>query len=1429
MRSFAASLLCLLILVVTLDAQSYEHFEASHTHSIALTPDGARLLAVNSPDARLSVFDATQATPVLLAEIAVGLEPVAVRARTNDEVWVVNEVSDSVSIISLSQAAVIDTILVGDEPSDVVFAQGKAFITCARQNSIRVLNAVTRASLGTIALNGLYPTSLAVSADGSKIYTVFLHSGNGTTVLKRSLAPAPPTPTNPALPAAPQTGLIVPTSDSRINYTVLDNDVAVIDATSHSVSYFDDLGTSLFDVVPRPGTDELWVPNTEALNLTRFEPALRGHFIDNRLSKLVLGSGAVTVLDLNAGLDYNTLPNVTAQETALSQPTGIVFSSDGSVAWTAAFGSDRVAKLDAVTGAVLARVDSRTSGSEVRGPRALVWDEAGARLFVLNKLSNTLSVIDSAAAVVSTELAIGTYDPTPAVIKEGRGYLFDARLSGNGTASCASCHLDADRDGMAWDLGDPGGDMLTVIGANLSAHDVTPRSRVMHPMKGPMTTQTLRGMQDGAPFHWRGDKPTLHSFNSTFDKLMGGSELPEDDINALHDYLLSLRHAANPNRNRDRTLPTSFASGNPVTGRDLFNNHLKSHCNVCHILPSGSDNNIDLPQEAGLTQPVKNPPLRTVYQRMFFNGQSGAVSRTGFGMLHDGTGFVLPTVHAYVLDQLSTQQEFNDLAAFMQCFDTGTAPTVGYSRTARESNKTDSAVLADIALLEARAVAGDCDLIVRGTMGGEPRSWQFVTTTQTYRADRSSGGSLTRSALLNALSADDAITFVGVLPGSGARMGGDRDEDGFLDADDPNPTTPNGPPVIVQDPVSGAVPPGGTYTFSVQADGIGLSYQWKKGTANVNGETSSTLTISNADAADAGSYTVVVTNVQGSRESEAATLGVYAAPAITVQPLSKTVNEGQSASFVVTATGSAVTYQWKRGSTFINGATSRTLSLTAVDINDIGSYSVVVANGAGSVTSNSVALAVNLKPVVNALNLPDVVVSQSFSHTVTAQYSPTTYTFSGLPPGLVGDRLTGAISGRATLAGLYTVTVKATNAAGTSPAGASDTMEVEPFPTDAIGTFHGALPRHVLLNANLGGKITLTSTLKGTFSGNLVLGTASHVFSGALDIAAGVPPEATVVIKRKGSSELVLNLEIDTALRTLSGTLSAGGDSLSFSAELPASPVGSLPGHYTLATKLATGDVGLVTVPQGHCIGGLKVDAKGVGSGTLRLSDDTVVTLSAPLGQQGGAVVFALLYGKSGSFVGSLDMESLSTSSVSWFKRPQTANTRSYKTGFGPLNLSVVGGRYAAPAAGALPLNATPGMINARMTFAEGGAPNPARRLNVSTIEIVSGSPAVAKFSKPNPGIVTLTLTPGSGTAFVPGSTGTMSGSFTLMDADPTVTPAKALLRTVTYRGALVNDDGVPRGLGFFLLPELPSVGPPKTTLATSRLLSGSVRLEALP
>jgi DNA-binding beta-propeller fold protein YncE len=167
-------LLILALISLSLQLPARAQFEARHVHPVALTPDGTHLLAVNSPDASLSIFDVTnpaRPAPMLVTEIAVGLEPVSVKARTPDEVWVVNELSDSVSIVSLSGRRVIDTLSVPDEPADVTFAAGKAFVTCSRNNLIRVFDAATRLPLGSIPLTGLHPRALAASADGSRLAT----------------------------------------------------------------------------------------------------------------------------------------------------------------------------------------------------------------------------------------------------------------------------------------------------------------------------------------------------------------------------------------------------------------------------------------------------------------------------------------------------------------------------------------------------------------------------------------------------------------------------------------------------------------------------------------------------------------------------------------------------------------------------------------------------------------------------------------------------------------------------------------------------------------------------------------------------------------------------------------------------------------------------------------------------------------------------------------------------------------------------------------------------------------------------------------------------------------------------------------------------------------------------------------------------------
>jgi sugar lactone lactonase YvrE len=503
-------------------SETFVNFEAQHTRPVCLSPDGTRLFVVNTPDARLSVFDVSNPAnplPVLIREIRTGIDPVAVNAVSNDEAWVVNELSDSVSIVSVSSGITVATLPCKDEPGDVVFAGGKAFVSCARNNGIRIFSISTLQELAFVTLTSQYPKALAVNAAGDRVYAVSKLSGNRTTLLPANLAPAQPAPTNTALPAAPDAGLIVTADDSRLSPkpNMPDNDVAEINVSTHAVArYFKGVGTINFAAAVRPGASgELWIANTEARNAIRFEPVLKGHSVDNRITMITTGTTpVVTPFDLNPGINYALFPNPGALATAVAQPAALEFEPDGTHLWVASFGTDRLARVNAASGAVVSRVDTGPPATspnptrEKRGPRGLAWQAATGRLYVVNRLSNTIMVVNGTNGTLLGEMPCGTYDPTPAVIREGRGFLYDAKLSGNGTQSCASCHIDGDRDDIAWDLGDPGGNMDTAT-STVPQTGAT-QTIQLHPMKGPMTTQTLRGIKGTDPLHWRGDRATFN-------------------------------------------------------------------------------------------------------------------------------------------------------------------------------------------------------------------------------------------------------------------------------------------------------------------------------------------------------------------------------------------------------------------------------------------------------------------------------------------------------------------------------------------------------------------------------------------------------------------------------------------------------------------------------------------------------------------------------------------------------------------------------------------------------------------------------------------------------------------------------------------------------------------------------------------------------
>jgi hypothetical protein len=201
-------------------------------------------------------------------------------------------------------------------------------------------------------------------------------------------------------------------------------------------------------------------------------------------------------------------------------------------------------------------------------------------------------------------------------------------------------------------------------------------------------------------------------------------------------------------------------------------------------------------------------------------------------------------------------------------------------------------------------------------------------------------------------------------------------------------------PHITAQPVNQTVTAGQSTSFSVSAMG-GISYQWQKNGAVINGATNSSYSTPATTISDSGSqFTVTVSNNVGSVTSNPALLTVNAAmsaPVITSQPTSQTVTVPNSAVFSAAATGTApMSYQWMRNGLSISGASGSTYMTSATSTSDNGAaFSVVISNAVGSATSAAAILTVApattilLNPNVSNLNFGNVNLSSSGSQNVT--------------------------------------------------------------------------------------------------------------------------------------------------------------------------------------------------------------------------------------------------------------------------------------------------------------------------------------------------------------------------------------------------------------------------------------------------------------
>ena len=350
------------------------------------------------------------------------------------------------------------------------------------------------------------------------------------------------------------------------------------------------------------------------------------------------------------------------------------------------------------------------------GPVSLLLNNETQKLYVQTHLDYAVAVIDLATSNETERWYL--QDPEPQAQQDGRFMLYDAkRSSSNGEASCASCHVFGDLDQLAWNLGNPDESNsinpqpqptrnLTELSCTLVGPfdpfctflDVVNGNGDLDgfaSMKGPMATQTLRGMSTHGHMHWRGDRSngyfgidteqtlderlSFKNFIVAFEGLLGldvdlhggvDADNKSDEVLALEadmekftDFMLAVQLPPNPHRPLDLT-----HSASAQMGRDFFLGNRRSdgvasdfasngpeadgvNCEGCHTLDPaqgfyGSDGTV---AHGGEILMLKVPPLRNLYQKVGMFGlpdREGFLPSTtrehqgdqirGFGFLHDG-------------------------------------------------------------------------------------------------------------------------------------------------------------------------------------------------------------------------------------------------------------------------------------------------------------------------------------------------------------------------------------------------------------------------------------------------------------------------------------------------------------------------------------------------------------------------------------------------------------------------------------------------------------------------------------------------------------------------------------------------------------------------------------------------------------------------
>ncbi len=399
---------------------------------------------------------------------------------------------------------------------------------------------------------------------------------------------------------------------------------------------------------------------------------------------------------------------------------------------------------------------------------------------VFNYGTNTLSKIDLVNDAFGTTIAQSVslgFDPAPASVRRGRGILNDADRSAGGTSSCASCHIGGHTNQTIYNLG------------NHLHRVVTPANQIdlWVDNKGPMVTQSLRGLPEGAPYHWRGERSDLEAFNVAFEGLLKGSQLTAGELSDMSDYISALHYPANPIQNLDRS-----STPNQLEGGRIFIEELSTpnnSCAACHSLPIGGSGEV-FQETNGQAQSFVVTQLRAVGDKELGKHDLGSVggfsagfsSEIGPSLLHTGRiGTLFDFSEAFSNIDATEAARLED---FMKGMDTGLARSSAHQATVTSQNW---ATFSDHLTLITAAEAGHSDLVAIGSVdfgagGIERTSYTYNPGTGLFFPPHPSWPPLPPSLIIDlARLGYGAWTFIGTPSGMGFRKGVDLDGDALTD------------------------------------------------------------------------------------------------------------------------------------------------------------------------------------------------------------------------------------------------------------------------------------------------------------------------------------------------------------------------------------------------------------------------------------------------------------------------------------------------------------------------------------------------------------------------------------------------------------------------------------------------------------------------